>query len=463
VRVTVLSLTMPLVVLMVGLLQGQARMHAQRMNAQIQNNSRALRQSKEWLATTLQSIGDAVITTDTDGNITFMNPMAEQLTGWTEEEACEKSIETVFRVVDERTQQPLENLVQRVLATGAPVDVKQDACCWRATVARCSLRLCGTPICEGSQPDAEPCPVIGVVLVFRDTRERRQAEETIRRNEERYHSLVAATAQIIWTTPPAGGVTDMPMWRDYTGQTIEQVQGFGWLDAIHPDDRAHTTEAWKLALATQSVYETEYRIRRSDGEYLPFRVRGVPVLEADGSIREWVGTCTDISRRRRAEERLQSAITEKERTATELSGVLAQIAEGVVITDDQGNITSPTKWRTSFTVWIRWKIATAASTSSSTRKGTLCSLWKASRFPPRNCRWPAPFSGAKRDRPGDDDSAPGRHAHRGSGQRGAAKRRRRHETRCGAHRARRDGATRSYAGTDARQPHERRVSGHFVA
>jgi PAS domain-containing protein len=110
VRVTVLSLTMPLVVLMVGLLQGQARMHAQRMNAQIQNNSRALRQSREWLATTLQSIGDAVITTDTDGNITFMNPMAEQLTGWTEEEACEKSIETVFRVVDEHTQQPLENL-----------------------------------------------------------------------------------------------------------------------------------------------------------------------------------------------------------------------------------------------------------------------------------------------------------------------------------------------------------------
>jgi PAS domain S-box-containing protein len=217
--------------------------------------------------------------------------------------------------------------------------VKQDALLLARDGSAMLIELCGTPICEGSQPDAEPCPVIGVVLVFRDTRERRQAEETIRRNEERYHSLVAATAQIIWTTPPAGGVTDMPMWRDYTGQTIEQVQGFGWLDAIHPDDRAHTTEAWKLALATQSVYETEYRIRRSDGEYLPFRVRGVPVLEADGSIREWVGTCTDISRRRRAEERLQSAITEKERTATELSGVLAQIAEGVVITDDQGNIT----------------------------------------------------------------------------------------------------------------------------
>jgi PAS domain S-box-containing protein len=299
--------------------------------------------------------------------------------------------------------------------------VKQDALLLARDGSAMLIELCGTPICEGSQPDAEPCPVIGVVLVFRDTRERRQAEETIRRNEERYHSLVAATAQIIWTTPPAGGVTDMPMWRDYTGQTIEQVQGFGWLDAIHPDDRAHTTEAWKLALATQSVYETEYRIRRSDGEYLPFRVRGVPVLEADGSIREWVGTCTDISRRRRAEERLQSAITEKERTATELSGVLAQIAEGVVITDDQGNITFRQRsgapaLRCGFAGRLRRRHQhhRVLERARSAHCGRRAVSRRGIAAGPRR------FPGRNRDRPGDDDSAPGRHAHRGSGQRGAA-------------------------------------------
>ncbi|HEX8237188.1 MAG TPA: PAS domain S-box protein [Abditibacteriaceae bacterium] len=334
VRVTVLLLTTPPVVLMVGLLQRQARMHAQ-----IQNSSRALKQSKEWLATTLQSIGDAVITTDTKGCITFMNPMAEQLTGWSEEEACEHSIDVVCRLVDERTRQNIHNPVHRVLATGEATALDNHTLLLARNGSDIPIEASGTPICEGALPGTEQCPIIGVVLVFRDTRERRKAEEAIKRSEERYHSLVDASAQIIWTTPPTGVVTDMPSWREYTGQTLEQVQGWGWLDAIHPDDRARTTKIWNRAVAINGVYETEYRIRRSDGTYQPFAVRGVPVLEADGSVREWVGTCTNISKRKRAEEKLQSALNEKARTASELSGVLAQIAEGVVITDAQGNIT----------------------------------------------------------------------------------------------------------------------------
>jgi PAS domain S-box-containing protein len=334
VRITVLLLTTPLVVLMVGLLQRQARLHAQ-----LQNNSRALKQSKEWLATTLQSIGDAVITTDTQGCITFMNPIAERLTGWSEEEACENSIEVVFRLIDERTRKDIPNPVHRVLATGQATGLDNHTLLLARGGTAVPIEASGTPICEGGVPSNDPCPIIGVVLVFRDTCERRKAEEAMQRSEERYHSLVDATAQIIWTTPPAGVVTDMPSWREYTGQTLEQVRGWGWLEAIHPDDRARTTEIWQKAVASTSVYETEYRIRRRDGEYLPFAVRGVPVLEAGGSVREWVGTCTNISKRKRAEEKLRSALIEKERTATELSGVLTQIAEGVVITDAQGNIT----------------------------------------------------------------------------------------------------------------------------
>jgi PAS domain S-box-containing protein len=334
VRVTVLLLTTPPVVLMVGLLQRQARMHAQ-----IQNSSRALKQSKEWLATTLQSIGDAVITTDNKGCITFMNPMAEQLTGWSEEEACEHSIDLVCRLVDERTRQNIHNPVHRVLATGQATSLDNYTLLLARDGTSVPIEASGTPICESGVPSDESCPIIGAVLVFRDTRARRQAEQAIQRSEERYHSLVDASAQIVWTTPPTGVVDDMPSWRKYTGQTLEQVQGWGWLDAIHPGDRARTTETWQQAVATNGVYETEYRIRRSDGTYHPFAVRGVPVLEADGSVREWVGACTNISKRKRAEEKFKSALIEKERTATELSGVLAQIADGVLITDAAGNIT----------------------------------------------------------------------------------------------------------------------------
>lgn len=133
--------------------------------------------------------------------------------------------------------------------------------------------------------------------------EGRDAARALRAIGDRYQALVAASAQIVWTTPPDGLIDDMPLWRTYTGQTPEAVRGWGWLDAIHPDDRPHAADAWSGALAARSLYVTEYRIRRHDGAYRRFLVRGVPVMEADGTIREWVGFCADITERTQAEER----------------------------------------------------------------------------------------------------------------------------------------------------------------
>jgi PAS domain S-box-containing protein len=89
--------------------------------------------------------------------------------------------------------------------------------------------------------------------------------------------------------------------RAYTGQTEAEVVGYGWLDAIHPDDRERTNQAWMEAVQTKSLYEIEYRLRSADGNYRYFQARGVPLLNEDGSIREWVGTCTDIHDRKQTE------------------------------------------------------------------------------------------------------------------------------------------------------------------
>jgi PAS domain S-box-containing protein len=147
--------------------------------------------------------------------------------------------------------------------------------------------------------------VVGVFAAARDISERKRTEQALRCGAERYRALLAATAQVVWTTPPDGLVEDMPMWREYTGQTLEQVRGWGWLDAVHPDDRERTSAIWSQAVAERRIYETEYRIRRAGGEYRHFAIRGVPVLEEDGSIREWVGACTDIHERRQIEDELK--------------------------------------------------------------------------------------------------------------------------------------------------------------
>jgi PAS domain S-box-containing protein len=117
----------------------------------------------------------------------------------------------------------------------------------------------------------------------------------LHQSEERFHTLVTATAQVVWTTNAQGAVVDVPSWREFTGQSREAIKGLGWLSALHPEDRERTAAVWQQAVATRSLYTTEFRIRRHDGDYRHFDARGVPVLEQDGSIREWVGTYTDIT------------------------------------------------------------------------------------------------------------------------------------------------------------------------
>ncbi len=120
--------------------------------------------------------------------------------------------------------------------------------------------------------------------------------DVLERQEERYRGYIGALAHILWSTDPTGRVTaDLPMWRAYTGQNEEEVRGEGWLDAVHPADRDHVRQAWKQSVEKRSAYEVECRLRSAAGDYRPFHCRGVPIINADGSVREWVGTCTDLT------------------------------------------------------------------------------------------------------------------------------------------------------------------------
>jgi PAS domain S-box-containing protein len=144
--------------------------------------------------------------------------------------------------------------------------------------------------------------------------------------EERYRALIRATSSLVWTSAPDGQIVDMPEWRAYTGRSVEQIKGWGWLESLHPDDRERTKRNWQRATDNRSFYETEYRIQRADGVYVWHQARGVPILNADGSIREWVGLCADIQLRKDADARRVEAETALRR----LNDVLERrVAEGV--------------------------------------------------------------------------------------------------------------------------------------
>jgi two-component system, LuxR family, sensor kinase FixL len=155
--------------------------------------------------------------------------------------------------------------------------------------------------------------------------ERKQAEEALQREQDRYRSLVLASAQIVWTTNPEGEmVEDSPSWRAFTGQTYEQLKGQGWLNTIHPDDRERTQRAWATALTTGTVFQIEDRVKRADGVYRHTAVRGVPVLEPDGGLREWVGMNTDVTELKEAEDAIRQARDDLEVRVRERTGELAR-------------------------------------------------------------------------------------------------------------------------------------------
>lgn len=159
-------------------------------------------------------------------------------------------------------------------------------------------------------------------LLNRTGKEREQSLETLRISEARFRSLVTATSQIVWHTDRDGQVVGpLPGWQSFTGQSDAEVQGAGWSAALHPDDAAHTLEIWKTAVERRMLYDVEYRIRRHDGVYRHFAVRGVPVLNEDGVVSEWMGTCTDIHDRKLA----QQTLVEREQAFRQLADAMPQI------------------------------------------------------------------------------------------------------------------------------------------
>ena len=147
----------------------------------------------------------------------------------------------------------------------------------------------------------------------------------VRASEERYRSLVQASSAIVWDTCAAGEFdTDQPSWTAYTGQDAQQLRGWGWLEAIHPDDQPETAAKWRHALATGTMCLLEHRLRGADDSYRYMNVRAVPIRDAAGTVREWFGVHIDIDERKRVEERLcvLDAMSQATRSAIDPSTIM---------------------------------------------------------------------------------------------------------------------------------------------
>ena len=132
-----------------------------------------LRENEQWLATTLRSIGDGVIATDTDGQVTFMNPVAEALTGWTQKEASGRPLAEIFYIINEETRERCVNPFEKIMETGGIVGLANNTVLISKNGEERLIADSGAPICS------EDHNILGTVLVFRDITEKRKMEEDI--------------------------------------------------------------------------------------------------------------------------------------------------------------------------------------------------------------------------------------------------------------------------------------------
>ncbi len=281
------------------------------------------RAASQYARSLIEASLDPLVTISQNGTITDVNRATELVTGLPRERLIGSNFSEYF-TEPERAEAGFRRVIAEGQVTDYPLTIRSvSGCCtdvlYNATVYR-----------------NEAGEVQGVFAAARDVTERNAIQRILQSSEARYRSLVTASAQMIWTTDARGEVVaDIPTWRAFTGQALEQALGWGWVQALHPDDQESTMERWALSVDSQVPYETEYRVRRSDGEYRHFAVHGVPVFESAGVIREWIGACTDITEAKRAEaevaryrgrleELVQQRTTELQQTNTRLQLEIAE-------------------------------------------------------------------------------------------------------------------------------------------
>lgn len=146
--------------------------------------------------------------------------------------------------------------------------------------------------------------------------DQQRVQRELRASEARFRAAVQAVRGVLWTNDAEGRmVGDQPGWSALTGQVRAEYEGFGWAEAVHPDDASATVAAWQANLARQGTFVHEHRVRAMDGTWRHYAIRAVPVRDAHGVIREWVGVHTDITEQREAEAELRESNEELQRYA----------------------------------------------------------------------------------------------------------------------------------------------------
>ncbi len=255
---------------------------------------------RELLGITLASIGDAVIATDDSGAVRFLNPVAEQLTGWTSQDASGRPVEDVFPIINEATLDKVENPLRRALDQGEIVGLTNYTLLIAKDGRKIAIDDSAAPIRD------DHGKIAGAVLVFRDISRRRQAERALEASEKRFRSVFAqAPIGMVLTNLDGLLVRCNQAYSEITGYSTDELATIKHLSLTHPDEVAYNTRLFEELLSGQRAsYVIEKRIIRKTGESAWVRASATLLRDTDGQAAQVVGLVENIDARKQAEVRL---------------------------------------------------------------------------------------------------------------------------------------------------------------
>ncbi|MBV8518981.1 MAG: PAS domain S-box protein [Acidobacteria bacterium] len=170
-----------------------------------------------------------------------------------------------------------------------------------------------------------------VAVLFMDITRRKRDEAALRESQAQFHAIANVVPDLLWMSEPSGETTWYnDRWLAYTGQSREQARGWGWTEAIHPEDRARSVEQYARAVAEARPLQQEHRIRGASGEYRWFLINAAPLRDHQGRVIRYYAAATDLHAQRMAREELEERVRERTQALLDLSLNRQQLLERLV-------------------------------------------------------------------------------------------------------------------------------------